>query len=233
MKRATPFVLVVALGVLCAQEAFASNSVRISQVYGGGGNSSATYQNDYVELFNASGAPVNISGWSLQYGSATGTVQLGACTNCLTVLPAGSVIPSCGYFLIQLAAGAGSAPALPVTPDYAVPQASANNLGATAGKIALKADAITTNCSPQTAFVDLIGYGTGANCFEGTAAAGLTNSSMAVRNNGGLDDTDNNLSDFTPTSNAVPRNSKSPPNVGCLATPTAPRTWGRLKMLYK
>jgi hypothetical protein len=233
MKRATPFVLAVALGVLCAQAAFAANSVRISQVYGGGGNSGATYQNDYVELFNASGAPVNISGWSLQYGSATGTVQLGACVNCLTVLPVGSVIPSCGYFLIQLAAGAGSAPALPVTPDYAAPQATANNLSATAGKIALKADGLTTNCSPQSAFVDLVGYGTAVNCFEGAAAAGLTNSSMAVRHNGGLDDTDNNAADFTATAGAVPRNSQSPPNTGCLATPTTPKTWGRLKMLYK
>src|SRR5215213_2411048 len=29
-----------------------STSIVISQVYGGGGNSGATYQNDFVELFN-------------------------------------------------------------------------------------------------------------------------------------------------------------------------------------
>ena len=50
-----------------------ANHVVISQVYGGGGNSGATYQNDYVELYNPTASPVNITGWSLQYASATGT----------------------------------------------------------------------------------------------------------------------------------------------------------------
>src|SRR4029453_4917170 len=46
--------------------------VTISQVYGGGGNTGATYSNDYVELYNLSAAPVNITGWTLQYASSTG-----------------------------------------------------------------------------------------------------------------------------------------------------------------
>jgi hypothetical protein len=233
MKRVATILVSLAIASISVQAAFAANAVRISQVYGGGGNTSATYSNDYVELFNSSGAPVNISGWSLQYGSSGGTVNLGACTNCLTVLPAGSVIPACGYFLIQLAAGTSGGPALPATPDYVAPPATANNLSATAGKIGLKADGITTPCSPQTAFVDLVGYGT-ANCFEGAGAAGgLSNSSMAVRNNGGLTDTDNNSADFTVVANAVPRNSQSPPNQACAATPAVPGSWGRLKLYYR
>ena len=36
----------------------------ISQVYGGGGNTGATYKNDFIELFNAGGESVNITGWS-------------------------------------------------------------------------------------------------------------------------------------------------------------------------
>jgi hypothetical protein len=39
--------------------------VVISQVYGGGGNSGATYNADYVELFNRGGATVAIGGWRL------------------------------------------------------------------------------------------------------------------------------------------------------------------------
>lgn len=50
-----------------------NSPIVISQVYGGGGNSGATYSNDYVELFNRSTASVDLSGWSLQYASASGS----------------------------------------------------------------------------------------------------------------------------------------------------------------
>jgi opacity protein-like surface antigen len=48
--------------------------VVISQVYGGGGAStgSPAYTNDYVELFNRGSSAADISGYSLQYGSAAG-----------------------------------------------------------------------------------------------------------------------------------------------------------------
>lgn len=64
----------LALGVLVAAAMpSAQAGVVISQVYGGGGNSGATYQNDFIELFNNGASAVDISGWSLQYTSATGT----------------------------------------------------------------------------------------------------------------------------------------------------------------
>ncbi len=50
----------------------ATSSVVISQVYGGGGNSGATYTHDFIELFNASYSSVNLNGWSVQYASASG-----------------------------------------------------------------------------------------------------------------------------------------------------------------
>ncbi len=228
MKKTAIVVLVLTL--LAAQSAFASNVVRISQVYGGGGNSGSVYSNDYVELFNSSNSAVDISGWSLQYGSATGTVNLGACTNCLTVLPTGSSIPACGYFLVQLAAGATPSNPLP-TPDYAAPAATANNLSATGGKIGLKADGLTTPCAPQSAFVDLVGYGT-ANCSETAATAALTNSTAAIRGNGGLDDTDNNSADLA-SGAPSPKNSASPPNTACVPTSTEPSTWGSVKSLFR
>ncbi len=49
------------------------SGVVISQVYGGGGNSGATYKNDFIELFNAGSTTVNLAGWSVQYASSTGT----------------------------------------------------------------------------------------------------------------------------------------------------------------
>ncbi|MEZ4615572.1 MAG: lamin tail domain-containing protein [Caldilineaceae bacterium] len=53
-------------------QAAASPNIVISQVYGGGGNSGATYTNDFIELFNRGAALVDLSGWSVQYASATG-----------------------------------------------------------------------------------------------------------------------------------------------------------------
>ncbi len=232
MKKATTVLVVLAFGVFAAHAASASNVVRISQVYGGGGNTGATYDRDYVELFNFSGAPVNIGGWSLQYGSATGTVNLGACTNCLAVIPQGATIPACGYYLIALAKGAVlTIPPLPVPPDLDVPLATAINMSATGGKIGLKADGVTTPCSPQTAFVDLVGYGT-ANCSEGLATGALSNSTMAVRNLGGLSDNNDNLNDFTVVT-AAPRNSSSPINQGCIDIPNTTSGWGTIKGLFR
>jgi hypothetical protein len=227
-------VTTLALLVVCSTSAFAANSVRISQLYGGGGNTGATYSNDYIELFNNSGAAIDISGWSLQYQSSTSASDLGTCVNCLTVFPAGSSIPSCGYFLIQLACGTTvtNVP-LPVTPDYAVTPCgtAANNMSATSGKIALRNSSATGPCSNPN--VDLVGWGPAATCFETAPTAVLNNSTMLVRGGGGVTDNDNNATDFALVANAVPRNSQSPQNTQCLATPTTPTSWGNMKALYR
>ena len=78
----------------------------INEVYGGGGNSGATLTHDFVELYNASGTAIDLTGWSVQYWSASGT---SAQTTPLT----GSV-PAGHHFLVQEADGANtSAAALP------------------------------------------------------------------------------------------------------------------------
>src|SRR4029077_15503246 len=50
-----------------------ANGIVISQVYGGGGNAGSTFKNDFIEIFNADGATVNLNGWSVQYAAAAGT----------------------------------------------------------------------------------------------------------------------------------------------------------------
>ena len=50
-----------------------SPDVVISQVYGGGGNTGATFTNDFIELYNRGSAPVDVTGWTVQYTSASGT----------------------------------------------------------------------------------------------------------------------------------------------------------------
>jgi hypothetical protein len=39
----------------------AAPGVVISQIYGAGGNTGATYKNDFIELFNASSSPVTLT----------------------------------------------------------------------------------------------------------------------------------------------------------------------------
>lgn len=61
--------LLLLLGAMLAP----AQSVVISQVYGGGGNTGATWRNDFVELFNRGTETVSVAGWTVEYGSATGT----------------------------------------------------------------------------------------------------------------------------------------------------------------
>lgn len=229
MRRAATVLL--ACGCLFATAATAgSQAMRISQVFGAGGNSGAVYNQDYVELFNMSGAPVDISGWSLQYGSATGsnTTGFGTCTLCTVVLPEGSVVQPCSYFLVVLATGASGAP-LPVAGDAS----GLLNLSGTNGKVGLlSTDFVAGVCPPEaTTYVDLVGYGT-ANCYETAAAPALTVTTSSYRAGGGVTDSDNNATDFA-AEYPMPRNSATDANSDCTAIATANATWGTLKSMYR
>lgn len=152
----------------------------ISEVYGGGGNSRAAFSHDFVELFNPTDAEVDLSGWSVEYYSASG--NLGNATELSGKIPAG------GYFLIQQNPGNNTdLPSLP-TPD-AIGTA---NMSGSQGSVKL-IDATSTE-------VDLIGWGEAA-LFEGGAAPETSNPVSVQRTVAGVD-TDNNAADFmvdTPT----------------------------------
>ena len=164
-----------------------SPDVVISEVYGGGGNSGATYTNDYIELYNRGATAVDLTNWSVQYGSSTGTTWLNR-TNLSGSIPAGK------YYLIQQAAGAGGTTPLPM------PNATGSiAMSATAGKVALVNDttALAGACPTGAGIIDFVGYGTTANCSETAPTATLSNTTAAIRANGGATDTDNNSADFT------------------------------------
>ncbi len=168
--------------------------VVVSQVYGGGGNTGATYNRDFVELFNRGSTPVSLNGLTVQYSSATGTgnFSVGA------TLPNVSVSPG-QYFLVGMASGANGA-ALPT-----VDVSGTSAMSGSAGKVvlvnsttALACNGGSTPCSgAQLALiVDLVGYG-GANFFEGTApTAVLGNALSATRAGSGCTDTNQNGVDF-------------------------------------
>src|SRR5690349_17875690 len=73
-RVAVALVFVVGLFVTVPRALAVSDTIVISQVYGGGGNSGATYTNDFIELFNPGTTAVDVSGWSVQYASATGSM---------------------------------------------------------------------------------------------------------------------------------------------------------------
>ena len=222
-------VTTLALLAICSTSAFAANSVRISQVYGGGGSGTAAYLNDYVELFNSSGTAVDLSGWALEYGSATG--NWGSSALNIFTFPQGASIAPCSYVLIALSGGGGGSP-LPVTPDYT----GTLTLSGTAGKVALfstgTGNANVACGSEAGPIVDKVSYGTG-NCPETTNVPALTSLTAAIRKLAGMTDTDNNSTDFTIEGSFAPHNSASPANTQCLATPASSNSWGQVKSLYR
>jgi hypothetical protein len=233
MKKLVTTLCAVAALAFAADASYAANAVRISQVYGGGGGSSGTYLNDYVELFNSSGSAVNIGGWSIQYGSATGA-SFGSTAGNMFVFPANTSIEPCSYLLVQCGSAGTAGVAFPVTPDFVTPNI---NISATSGKVALINNGTGANaCSGNSVggiYVDVVGFGT-ANCFEAAAAAGLNSTQSTLRALGGMTDTDSNSANFSINLSPVPHASGvANRNPNCLTTPSMNSTWGQLKSIYR
>jgi predicted extracellular nuclease len=198
--------------VVASRSAIVINpAVAISQVYGGGGNASAPFLNDFVELFNRSSGPVVLDGWSVQYTSANGPgLFSGAVTPISGTLAAGH------YYLVRMASGGGTGAPLP-----AADAIGSTAMSLSAGKVVLVSSAAglacnggSTACSAgdSALIVDLVGYG-GANFFEGSGATGtLGNTTAALRAGGGCTDSNNNAGDFT-VGAPSPRNTATAANV--------------------
>ncbi|MDO9635314.1 MAG: chitobiase/beta-hexosaminidase C-terminal domain-containing protein, partial [Paludibacter sp.] len=153
-------------------------NVIISEVYGGGGNSGAPFNADFVELYNTTNSQIEVGGWSVQYYSATGTNAN------VIAIPGGKIIPGKGYFLIS-AAGGSVGSNLP-TPDVS---STSPNISATNGKVALytviEGQALTEPLTIEqivtnVAFKDYVAFGT-AQPQWGSALAAPSNSTSATR----------------------------------------------------
>jgi predicted extracellular nuclease len=149
--------IAAAMAYTIAPTSAISNSIVISQVYGGGGNAGATLKNDFIELLNRGTSPQSLNGWSVQYAAAAGTSWQATPLTNVTLQPG-------QYYLIQESAGAGGTTNLP-TPDAT----GGINMSATTGKIALvNATALLTGsgCPFAASVVDFVGFGSTANCVE-------------------------------------------------------------------
>lgn len=180
-----------------------SSGVVVSQVFAGGGNAGASFDHDFVELFNTGSSSISLNDWTVQYASA-------ASTSWQTTILAGS-IPGHGYFLVQLNSAAAVGAAIPV-PDAV----GTTNMAVSGGKVALvtTSTALTCgasagSCSAASGVDDLVGYGS-ATSYEGSAAApALSSSTAAMRADAGCTDTDSNADDFT-AAPPTPRNTSTP-----------------------
>src|SRR5919198_1387380 len=151
----------------------ASSDLVVSQLFAGGGNTNAPYANDFVELFNRGATTVDLSNWSIQYASGSGTTWQ------VTSL-SGSVQPG-GHYLVQLAsAGAVGAP-LP-TPDAT----GTTNFAVSGGKVALVrgsaplgCGASPGSCSADPLVADLIGYGSATDYEGGGPPPAISNTAAA------------------------------------------------------
>ena len=165
----------------------ASPIVVVSQIFGGGGNAGAPLRNDFIEIFNAGNVSVNLSGWSVQYASAT------ASTWSVTPLSSVSLLPG-QYYLIQESSGGSNGVAL-TAPDAT----GAIAMAAGSGKVALvkNSTALTGACPNDPNIIDLVGYGSTANCFRGaTPAQAPSNTNAILRAANGCTNTRNNVADF-------------------------------------
>lgn len=168
-----------------------SSGLVISQLYGGGGNASAPFRNDFLEIHNAGVTARSLNGMSLQYTSDTGTAWAGN----LRPLPNVTIEPG-GYFLIQL--NTNGTVGAQIAADYVLP--TQLNISATAGKIALVSNAVgmpVNVCPDGTVTVDFIGFGATANCSETTPTAPPSNTTALFRGVSGCRDENANASDFS------------------------------------
>ena len=180
----------------------ASPLIVINQIYGGGNNSGATFQNDFVELFNRGASTVDFSTipYSLQYASANGNFTNANKLNLTT----GSLAPG-QYFLVRLAGGTANGMPLPA----ADASSAAINLSAADGKVALVFGTALLDgngCPLHASVADFVGYGS-ANCAEGSAVGALS-AIRAARRINRCADTNSNTIDFAlVTNSAAPQNS--------------------------
>lgn len=179
----------------------AGTGLVISEAYVNGGSSGASFLNKFVELYNPTSSPVDLSGETLQYRAPTSTV-----------VPSGSqvfalsgTVAAHGHFLIQLPSNnAGTNPGAPL-PTADLSTGTSVNPGAGGGTLYIAAS--STGVLPTDASViDRIGWGT-SNAPEGTAATGNSLVLSYQREASGAD-TDVNSADFH-TATPVPQNAAS------------------------
>jgi hypothetical protein len=203
----------------------------ISQVYTRGGESGATFRNDYVEVFNRGSVAVNLLDYTLQVlvnAPARPGFPGGLAPVSIRFASSGDSVPlePGRYVLYQFGSGGNNGAPLPFTPDADNPLL---DLPAAAGRVALIKGRQFTQPYAQygcavgvdAALADFVSYGA-ATCAEGAGVLPAPTVTIPLlRSNDGCDDTDNNLADFARAAAPNPRNTSSPARLCNLTAPAS------------
>lgn len=199
--------ILIAVFILFSFEIFAqkANHLVIAEIYPGGGNTGATYNCDYIVLYNPTISQVDLSSWSVQYQSALTTTtpwNLTSSTrsNLTGLINAGS------YYLIRCYTGDNGMD-LPFDPNLS----GSISLATTGGKVALVNSQSAISGFGDESIVDFIGWGN-ANAYEGNnSASAISNNTSSLRrkdniggltygtNGSGWDSNDNSLDFYKET----------------------------------
>lgn len=183
-----------------AAQSIADSNIRISQIYTRGGEAGATFQNDYVELFNRGNIDVDLNGWSLNISNFAGippNIQISS-TN--IAFPSTSLLIRPGSHLLIKFGGSGTNGQPILTSDLNLDPFPISDTG---GQIVLLAKDKTLPFSYCPAapdltgvVVDYVGYGI-AICYEGTVTLAPPPDKALSRIGGGCIDNNDNLADFS------------------------------------
>ncbi len=206
-------VLAAGVAPIAASANPAGTGLVISEVYGAGGNGTgSSFRADFIELYNPTSSSIDVSGWSVQYRSTSGTSVQNSASG---ITPLTGSVPAKSHYLVAEAVGGDTtAPALPaadVTGSIA--------MGGGAGQVLLVTSTTastvgTGNLAGNANLVDMVGYGA-AGSYESVATGiGLTNVTSASRDAEGTD-TDHNANDFT-------EGAPDPQNASDAGNPDAP-----------
>lgn len=226
------FAVMAFAGGTASAQTQGSPDLVISQVYTRGGESGATFRNDYVEVFNRSNLTVNLADYTLQVlvnaPAAPGFPGGLTPVNVRFVSSGGGVSLAPGkYVLYQFGSSGTGGALLPVTPDSNNSTPINLNLPPDRGRVALVKGKPTHpyaqyGCAVgiDAALADFFSYGPATCAESGSTFPAPTMTTAALRFNDGCTDTDNTLADFgnlTPN----PRNMSSPARLCNLTAPAS------------
>ncbi len=181
----------------------AASSVVINEIQTGG----ADADDEFIELWNESDAPIALDDWSLQYKTATGT------TINKRNFEKGATIPAQGYYLVATKVYTGSATADLVQSSVSLAKSGGNLY------LVRNQEVVTNKDDPN--IVDRVAWGTGDSA-EGSAV-GAPDSGQSIARDGGSD-TNNNAKDFSIQTTPTPANTKTITATGSASTSSEPQT---------